>query len=113
MSDIPAFTDVDYKDPRVLCPTSGEICPSRQNLVELYETKVDDEVMPGLNNDYTNPVYDGAKLNIRLAEYNLRAQLTACAGPEAELCPVREDMDESQVRVSVVRGLRKIMKRNK
>ncbi len=97
-------------DPRIICPTSGEICPSRESLVQMYSSHVSEEYASTLPREL-RPNLDEIKLQTRLGEYDFRARTGICAGPEVQLCPVREAMDESRIRNGLVRTVRTALRR--
>lgn len=105
------FKNTDFADPRGVCPNSGEICSARQTLVKLFDTHVDAQLIASMPDDEFNPRYDHAKLNLRLAEYDMRAKLVDCSKATADVCPVRQSMDESPVRVGIVSALRKVLRK--
>lgn len=96
----------------ILCPTTGEVCPARENLVRLFDNHVDAKYAEGLPRE-NQPQFDAIKLQTRLAEYSVRAQMSGCGGPNEAACPIRESMDESMVRVGIVGALRKALRRVK
>jgi hypothetical protein len=113
MAEIFGITNTDYVDTRAICPNTGEYCVSMGNLVELYDTHVAEEICDALPDDDFNPRYDQTKLKLKLAEYSVRAKFVDCSDADETTCPVRESMNESTVRVGVVKALRKTLRRKK
>lgn len=110
------MTEVFYEggassvDRRVVCPTAGIPCPERQNLVDMYEGAADpvlDEHLP----EAFRSKHDGHKLHIKLAEYTVAAKVIDCSGAIDNVCPTREGMNESPVRVGIVKAVRNIIRR--
>jgi hypothetical protein len=117
-------------DPRILCPTTGEICPAQQALVQEFERSARD----GHNNtldrtsfDYEDDDWNGEeyypsdrssdfaflsddrKFNLQLTEYAQRSK--NCVGPQNDDCPTRIGMERSAARrvaVNIAKTLRLI-----
>jgi hypothetical protein len=113
MAEIFGITNTDYVDTRTICPNTGEYCTGMGNLVELYDTHVSDEICDSLPDDEFNPREDETKLKLKLAEYSVRAKFVDCSKADENTCPVRESMNESTIRVGVVKALRKTLRRKK
>lgn len=87
----------------ILCPTTGGVCPALANLHELYVGNKD-------RVDHDTATLDRIKLNARRAEYVGRAVMSNCSGvTEARTCPVRDDMDVSPIRKSLVSVVRSML----
>lgn len=88
------------------CPTTGEACPNRKLLYNLY---IGDEEAEGT--DEETRLSDKAKLAVKLSEQAIWAETTGCDGPEAKVCPTRVTMNENKVRRGLVQAVRSIIHR--
>lgn len=88
------------------CPTTGEVCPNRQLLHNLY---IGDEETEGVDDE--TRLSDKAKLAVKLAEQAGWAEMSGCGGPEGTVCPTRTTMNESKVRRGLVQAVRSVIHR--
>ncbi len=83
-----------------LCPNTGEVCPYRSRVVELFGAPVD----PGVDMELPDGMHNGdngRKLGVRLAETQVVARLIGCEGINDEnQCPVGEAIKQSSIRQS-------------
>lgn len=99
-------------DDRFACPTTGEPCPARENIVLSYSLAPEAEMRLASELDFDDPRhprFDQVKMQARLFEHRAQALGRGCVGPEAQVCPVREAMSESPVRRSFVGSMRKVL----
>lgn len=95
------------KDFEVLCPTSGDKCPARVKINQLY---LGNQYQPGVDHDTRSA--DRIKGEARNYEIVARAVLSSCQGvTEIGTCPTRESMDASRARQTVVSKIRTIVRR--
>lgn len=86
----------------ISCPTSGDICPARVKISELY---LGNEDNPDV--DHETRSLDRIKGEARSAEIVGRAVLSSCDGvTELGACPTREAMDASKTRQTIVSKIR-------
>jgi len=107
MATLPGETPIITVTDLELCPTSGDFCPARENLIRLY-SEYNPDIVVNLGVGFSK-VADEAKLSIKLAEMSVRARTLGCEGQLDGACPVRDQMDSSSSRrtaVNLVRGLR-------
>lgn len=91
------------------CPTTGEVCPALEHIVEIHTQSADAEaVMSSITtwDSPNHPRHDPVKLQARLIEHRQQARFRGCDGPEADACPVRQSMDESRIRQGMVATVR-------
>ncbi len=104
-----AFPNLPAEQENIFCPMTGEVCAARQSLVKAYAPMaLSPEVQAELPLEL-NPALDKHKLNARLFEYRFRAEKIRCPGMQEGVCPTRQAMNESKVRVGLVRTVRKLM----
>lgn len=86
----------------ILCPTSGDMCPARVKINELYLGNEDNPEV-----DHETRSLDRIKGEARSAEIVGRAVLSSCEGAtELGVCPTREAMDISKTRQTIVSKMR-------
>lgn len=98
-------------DDRIICPSTQEVCVARESLVRAFESSYSnyhDDLPPEVH-----PSLDGPKLQLRLAEYDYRGAAVDCSEAAPDQCPVRESMDQSVTRTTVVSGIRRMLGRSK
>ena len=91
----------------IACPTSGLPCKAREAIVSVC---LEDGLPHGSYRDI-DPMKDGMKMRFLIKEISARAVLASCEGMVEGVCPVRERMNNSEVRKTSVNGFRAIRKR--
>lgn len=98
----PVVTD-DWATER-LCPKTGEECVAKSHIIDMYTA--DNGEAYTLQGPAGHSLI--GRMNLKLAEYDSRAEIMGCEGGDP--CPVRVGMDESKTRtaaVKVFRGVRR------
>ena len=107
-----AFPTIASADFSPQCPITGEICAAREKLIRLYTENVDPTIRASLPGVLAmREATDQVKLGIKLGEMTAQAQLRGCEGMTEEVCPVREAMNESASRQTMVGAIRKLIHR--
>ena len=97
----------------ILCPTTGEVCPAKQQLHNLYVGNAGNplvsDVIPGAMT-YETSLRDETLYRARMVEYIMHTSANPCDGvSEAGECPIRLGMDNSPVRRGLVAAVRSAM----
>lgn len=102
------FSRIHAVNPDTICVTTQQICPAKAHYAALYEERastVEAEHLPAFaENKRSNAI-----LAIKLGEIDIAAVGFGCSGAIEATCPVREKMDNSTVRTTAVKGLRRFL----
>lgn len=109
-------------DPRIVCPTTGQVCPAQESLVNEYTRSTQDgqhntldrtsfgDEDDGWNGDELYPrgsssdfalLSDQQKFDLQLTEYAKRSR--NCPGAQNDDCPTRISMEQSVSRRAAVK----------